>query len=160
MSGTIDKANFLRNKLITLIGDIPPDAEPKWGKMNPQQMVEHMTDSFREATGKIDRVLITPEEHLPKMQEFLMSDKPFRENTPNKLMPDTPPAPRHEHFNKSVEELKLEVDEFFTLYRKEPSLKMVNPHFGELNYERWVQLLHKHAMHHLKQFGIAEEQCY
>lgn len=154
MSGTIEKANFLRNKLVATLSDIGPDTQQAWGKMNVHQMVEHMSDSFREANGREPRELVTPDEHVPKMQAFLMSDKPFRENTPNKLMPEEPSAPRHETIAASLEELKEEIEHFFEVFAKEPSKKITNPFFGVLGYEQWVQLLYKHSMHHLKQFGV------
>lgn len=151
---TSDKAAFIRNKFILKLAAINPLTEPKWGKMNYHQMVDHMADAFREANGKVVRTLQTPEEHVPKMQDFLMSDKPFRENTPNKLLPDTPPPPRHERVEDSIEEVKKEMEDFFDVFAEEPSKKIMNPFFGELNYERWVQLLYKHCWHHLKQFGV------
>jgi hypothetical protein len=33
---------------------------------------------------------MTPPEHLDKYREFVMSDKPFKENTRNTLMPEAP----------------------------------------------------------------------
>jgi tRNA A58 N-methylase Trm61 len=47
--------------------------------MNVQQMVEHVTDFFKVSFDHIKFDLVTPEEHLPKYKEFLMSDKEFRE---------------------------------------------------------------------------------
>jgi hypothetical protein len=29
-----------------------------------------------------------------------------------------------------------------------------NPFFGDLNFAENVHLLHKHALHHLRQFGV------
>lgn len=157
MSGTVDKAYFLRNKFIPLLRKINPDKQPAWGKMNLHQMIEHMSYAMRQANGKDKYTLETPEEYMPKMEAFLMSDKPFKENTPNKLLPDDPEPPKHETIEASIEELKQEIEDFFDLFADEPSLKLTNPFFGELNYERWVQLLYKHAWHHLKQFGVGTE---
>ena len=157
MSGTIEKANFLRNEFLGYLRKIPAGTEPKWGKMNPQQMVEHMSYSMRQASGKEKYELLTKEEYLPKMQAFMMSEKPFKENTPNQLLPDTPPPPKHETMEGSLEELNEEIEHFFDVYANEPSHKIVNPFFGELGYEQCVQLLHKHAWHHLNQFGITGE---
>lgn len=154
MSGTIEKANFLRNKLVPELGKISAARKPAWGKMNFHQMVEHMTDAFKEANGRVPRDLMTPDEHIGRMQDFLMSEKPFRENTPNKLLPDEPPAPKHETVEASLEELKEEIEHFFDVFGSEPSKKITNPFFGVLGYEQWVQLLHKHSLHHLKQFGV------
>jgi hypothetical protein len=40
------------------------------------------------------------------------------------------------------------------LYEETPGLKITNPVFGDLDYGLAVNLLYKHAVHHLKQFGI------
>ena len=157
MSGTIEKASFLRNKLIPYLRRIPAGEEPRWGKMNPHQMIEHMSYSLRQANGREKYELVTNEELLPKMQAFLMSEKEFRENTPNQLLPDTPPPPKHENIETSLDELKDEIEYFLDVFAKEPSLKLTHPFFGALGYEQWVQLLHKHAWHHLKQFGVTGE---
>jgi hypothetical protein len=34
----------------------------------------------------------------------------------------------------------------------------LHPAFGDLNFTEWVQLHHKHVTHHLKQFGLIENQ--
>ena len=151
---TTNKAQFLKNELVNKYRSIHPDAAPLWGKMNPHQMIEHMSYSFRQANGKDSYNCVTPEEHLPRMQAFLMSDKPFRENTPNQLLPDTPPPPVHSNVEDSLTELQQEIDDFFSVFEKDPGKILTNPFFGELNYEMWVQLLHKHSWHHLRQFGI------
>ena len=48
------------------------------------------------------------------------------------------------------EDMLLWVNEAF---EKNPDLVTRNPFFGDLNFEQSVQLLYKHALHHLRQFG-------
>lgn len=151
-----EKAQFLKNELADKYRSINPSTAALWGKMNPHQMIEHMSYSFRQANGKDSYTCVTPEEHLPRMQAFLMSDKPFKENTPNQLLPDTPAPPVRATVADSLAELQQEIDDFFNLFEQAPSLVLTNPFFGDLNYEMWVQLLHKHGWHHLKQFGVNE----
>lgn len=150
------KATFLRNDLVKMLATIDPATKPLWGKMNPQQMVEHMSYAMRQASGKDPYTIVTAEEHLPKMQAFLMSEKPFRENTPNQLLPDEPAPAKHESMQDSLNDLQAEIDHFFHVYGTDPQKTITNPFFGELNYDMQVQLLHKHAWHHLRQFGITE----
>lgn len=154
MSGTIEKAAFLRNKYIPLLTTIEPGTQPRWGKMNLHQMIEHMSYSLRQANGREEYAIVTPEEHLERMRAFLESEKPFRENTPNKLLPDNPEPPKTANIALALEELKGEIEHFFDVFRAHPDKKITNPFFGVLNYEQWVQLLHKHAWHHLRQFGV------
>lgn len=154
MSSINEKAAFLRTKFIPLLLAIPQDKNPSWGKMNVLQMIEHMSYAFRQANGRDVYEIVTPEEHLPRMQAFMMSDKPFRENTPNSLLPDEPATPKHVTIPQALEELKDEIEHFFAAFRSHPDKKITNPFFGVLNYEQWVQLLYKHCWHHLKQFGV------
>lgn len=149
------KISFLKNDLIAQLATIPADRVPAWGKMNLQQMTEHLSrDAFRVASGKVIFPLMTPEEHIPKMHEFLRSDKSFRENTVNKLMPEEPLPLVHQDMSAALDELQAEIDYFFEVYQLEPGKKVVNAIFGDMDFELQVLLLHKHAIHHLRQFGI------
>lgn len=149
-----EKANFLKHDYVKKLGIIDPSTQGSWGKMNVHQMIEHISEMFRIASGKVESQLETAEEHLPRMQAFLHSDKPFRENTPNKLLPDTPPPPQHSSIKDSLNELQEEIDHFFAVYEKEPGKQVINPFFGDLDYEMQIKLLYKHALHHLRQFGV------
>ena len=153
MENIQSKADFLRLEYTHKLKQLDPDTKPLWGKMNVRQMIEHMGDYVRIANGKDTVRLITAEENLSRMQAFLESEKPFRENTPNPMLPDTPPAPKME-VEKAIERLQQELDDFFEICGKEPAKKIMNPFFGELDFEHNVQLLHKHGTHHLRQFGV------
>jgi hypothetical protein len=149
-----EKASFLKHELTQRLATLDPEMKGIWGKMNAHQMVEHMSKMFAIASGKIPCSLQTDDEILPKMQAFLHSDKPFRENTPNKLLPDTPPPPHHTSVKDSITDLQHEIDDFFSIYTKEPTKRILNPFFGDLDYEMQIKLLYKHALHHLRQFGV------
>jgi hypothetical protein len=147
------KADFLKNDYVRHLSAINPATKGLWGKMNVHQMIEHMSYAFRQASGKDSYALITPEENVPKMQAFLMSEKPFKENTPNVLIGDNTIPIVHADINDSLSELQDEINNFFEAY-KEADKTITNPFFGNLDYKMQVQLLHKHAWHHLKQFGF------
>lgn len=133
-----------------------PSTNGKWGKMNAQQMVEHLTNSMRVATGKeFQKIELLPEQ-TQKVRTFFLSDKPFRENTSNHLLPEIPPPCRNTTMQKAISELENELDEFFLLFEKNSVHTTINPFAGEFNFGEWMQLLHKHFLHHAKQFGLAE----
>jgi hypothetical protein len=69
------KLNFITKGYIPLLKTLPGDAAGKWGRMNGQQMVEHVAAFFYVSTEKIKFDLVTPLEHLPKYKEFLLSTK-------------------------------------------------------------------------------------
>ena len=153
---TIEKENFLRTKLVTYLQRLDPSTPPRWGKMNVQQMIEHFAgDAVRNASGrlKIDTI-ITPPEQLERFREFMMSDRPFKENTVNPLMGESPAVLRYATVQAAIGALQQELIYFFEAYEKDPQLVIRNPFFGDLNFEQNVQLLYKHALHHLRQFGV------
>jgi hypothetical protein len=149
-----EKENFLRTKLVTHLQQMKTDEPARWGKMNVRQMIEHMIDVLMVANGKIKLPIVTPPEKLPRLQEFLMSEKPFKENTKSPVLGEEP-SPLKKHTKEAaIGKLQEEIIYFFEAFEKNPNLKTTNPVFGELGFEANVQLLHKHALHHLKQFGI------
>jgi hypothetical protein len=152
----VEKEEFLRNRLIPLLRQIPTETQPRWGKMTLQQMIEHFADYTRIASGKtVHPEIITAPEHLDKMRAFLESEKPFRENTSNSLMPEVPAPVRNPSVDAAINELQKEIEFFFKVFEENNLQVTRNPFFGDLNYEQNVQLLHKHALHHLKQFGVS-----
>lgn len=124
--------------------------------MNVQQMIEHFAgDAVRNASGrlKMDKI-ITPPDHLERLREFMMSDKPFKENTKNPLLGEEPAPLHYKTVQAAIGALQEELIYFFEAYEKQPDLVIRNPFFGDLNFEQNVQLLYKHALHHLRQFGV------
>lgn len=153
MENLEEKRAFLRTGYTELLKKLDADAPRKWGKMNVQQMIEHMSDYVRIASGRTPMEIVTESERLPRMQGFLESEKPFPENTPNVLMPDTPIPVRHATKEEAINELQDELDHFFRVHEADAAKITANPFFGVLDFDRQVQLLHKHATHHLRQFG-------
>jgi hypothetical protein len=154
---SFEKENFLRTRLIAHLQQLDPATPAKWGKMNVQQMIEHYTrDGVCIASGdiKIDKILTAPE-HLERIREFMMSEKPFKENTKNPLLGEEPLPVKYKTVQAAIGALHEELINFFRVFDKDPNLTTRNPFFGDLNFEQNVQLLYKHALHHLRQFGVS-----
>ncbi len=148
------KEDFLKNEFIPLLEQLSDNEVGLWGVLSPQGMIEHMSDAFGMAYSGIKHTLITPVEHLEKIRSFVLSDKPFKENTKNALMPEEPLPLRKNSMTDAINELKNEIQSFFIFYNTHTGHKEMNPFFGELNFEEQLHLLHKHALHHLKQFNL------
>jgi hypothetical protein len=153
---SLEKENFLRTRLVGYLQRLDPATPPKWGRMSVQQMVEHFAgDAVKNASGKLKfEKIITPLDKLEWMREFMMSDKPFKENTKNPLMGEEPATLNFKTVQAAIGALQQELIYFFEVYEKNPQMVIRNPFFGELNFEQNVQLLYKHAIHHLRQFGV------
>ena len=149
-----EKENFLRTKLISLLQKLNTDTAPLWGKMNARQMMEHIIDVVMVANGKIKLPVVTPADRLPRLQEFMMSEKPFKENTKSPVLVEEPTQLKKHTKEAAIGKLQEELIYFFEAFEKDHNLITRNPFFGDLNFEQNVQLLYKHARHHLRQFGV------
>ncbi len=150
----VDKEKFLRSKFIALLQQLDPATPARWGRMNVQQMIEHFIDTMMSANGKLKLPLMTDAGVLPLYHEFLMSDKPFMKNLKNPLLGEDPAPLRKRTPEAAIGKLQEELIHFFEVFEQNPRLTTTNPIFGELNYEENIQLLYKHAVHHLRQFGV------
>lgn len=148
------KLDFISTGLVTLLKTLPADATMKWGKMNAQQMVEHIAGFFRVSTNKLHFPLVTPVEQLPKFKEFLRSDKEFRENTKAPVLPEDPIPVQFASYEDAVMDLEKEIKDFMDQFTNDPGLTTQHPVFGDLNFEDWVLLHYKHVVHHARQFGL------
>lgn len=149
-----EKEDFLRTRFIPLLQQLNADKQPLWGRMNAQQMIEHFTDVMMVASGKIKLPIATAPDKLSRLREFMMSEKPFKENTKSPVLGEEPTPLRKRTKQASIGKLQEEIIYFFEAFEKNPGMKTTNPVFGELDFDMNVQLLHKHALHHLRQFGI------
>jgi hypothetical protein len=152
----VEKAGFLQNEFIPLLRSADPSTPPNWGRMSFQHMVEHMVLVFKNANGKLKvEEMKTPPEKVQAFQDFIMSDKEFRENTKSPSFPEDPLPLHFATAEGGINKLEKEIADFVNVYEATPGLKIRNPVFGDLDYELAVNLLYKHAIHHLKQFGLA-----
>ena len=149
-----EKLVFLTTGAFEKLNALEENTKSNWGVMNAQQMVEHLADFFDVSTEKIKTKFYTPEEHLPKYKEFLMSDKEFRENTkaPADLLGEIPLPLRFASISEAKEHLKKSVNNFVEYFKEDR--KTLHPVFGMLNFDEWVRLHYKHVVHHLKQFKL------
>jgi hypothetical protein len=148
------KEEFLKKEFPSLLKELSDNEVGAWGVLTPQGMVEHMTDAVRNAYGRIKLPLQTKPELLERMRNFVLSDIPFKQNTKNALMTETPAPLVNKSLTEAIWELEKEIGHFMNFYKEHPGHKEMNPFFGELNYEEQVHLLHKHATHHLTQFNL------
>jgi oxepin-CoA hydrolase/3-oxo-5,6-dehydrosuberyl-CoA semialdehyde dehydrogenase len=149
---------FLQQEFLTILKTTNSDTVPKWGKMNLQQMLEHLVAFFKVSTGQLKFELVSPPEQLPKLKAFLLSDKPFRENTkaPANIIGEEPRPVYYASVAEALATLEKEVAVFISYYETHPAATELHPVFGELNFEEWVLLHYKHVTHHLRQFALLE----
>jgi hypothetical protein len=147
------KLNFLQYDTIQRLRSLDPTTKASFGSMSLHQMIEHLSYAVQVAYGAIPVSAINTGEVLEKSYRFLMSDKPFKPGTPNSLLPEPLPAPTTPTIGDAIDNLEDDLQAFADYYKGEPTKKVQNAFFGELDYYEQVQLLHKHFIHHLLQFN-------
>lgn len=131
------------------------DSTPNWGGMTAQRMVEHLSDSLQMAIGENTFQLEIPVDKIPRMKEFLLSDKPMAKNI------EVPFAKkdevlRNENLELSIDELAENWIEFEEYYSENQGSENLHPYYGMLNYEQWLRLHAKHFTHHFEQFNLMD----
>jgi hypothetical protein len=51
-------------------------------------------------------------------------------------------------------EYEQQINSFINYFENNEGATITNPFFGDLNFDEWIHLLYKHAVHHCKQFGL------
>ena len=144
------------NKYLAIIEKLSPSTKALWGKMTAQHMVEHLISAVQLGNGKLKVECFNPPEKLPALKRFLMSDRPLPKLFINPLIgPDLLPL-KFSNLDEAKENLKMEIDDYYKCFEKNPGSKFMNATFGELNKEEWDKFHQKHFTHHLSQFGLID----
>lgn len=147
---------FIEPKLdvfLEKLSQLSSDARPLWGKMNAQQMVEHLSDSLDIAVGEKRFKLQTPEDKIDEALKHLNSSDPMPKNF--KVNYATPDAPiRNEEIELAIDELAVKWIRYEETFYNDKTLKTLHPVYGELDFEHWQKMHSKHFTHHFKQFGL------
>jgi len=143
-----------RPQLKALLSNLQPGTKPLWGKMNAQQMVEHLVQEVKYTNGKLTGVCQrTPEEAAQRKRNGIYSDSPFPKNIVFGTIPENY---GHANIPAAVDQLMVELVDF-DQYFKTPGITAVHGGFGDLTYDEWLVWHSKHFTHHFQQFGLLPE---
>ena len=147
---------FSQEEVPIMLKTLEPDTKPLWGILTAQHMVEHIVGSWRISNGKAEVECKTPEEKLKKYRKFLFSEKPYKRNMKNPIMPDELFQLRKPDLNSAITQLKGEIEDFFTYHEANPDTSPVHPIFNVLNKDEWLIFQKKHIGHHFGQFALMD----
>jgi hypothetical protein len=135
------------------LSGLRPDATPKWGKMDCEQMLSHVADGFRMAIGEL--------EVEDKGNVFTRSVVKFLILNVMRMPKNVPTAPELDQFRSGTpsESFETSRDAVLTLLEtaiSKPENEQWGTHaiFGNLTKREWGALGFKHIDHHLRQFGV------
>jgi len=142
-----------KNALIARVKELSPGSKAIWGKMNANQMMCHLTDQMRHAIGERDNPDMSNLFFRTVGKWLVINVVPVPKNIRT--------APRVDQMIGGTKPTDFESDrETLVSYVKKmaslPDDFEWGPHFrfGAMNKKEWCALTHKHADHHLRQFGV------
>ena len=150
----VHQDQFLKEQYMFLLEQINPNQEPLWGKMTYQHMLEHMMAAFQVSCQQQPVPCIHEPERVAKMQAFLLTDIPFKENTKSPLLREALEPLIYSSVEEALQQLKEAMNTYFNQYTIQEDALVFHPIFGTLDKKLNDALLYKHAVHHLKQFGV------
>jgi oxepin-CoA hydrolase/3-oxo-5,6-dehydrosuberyl-CoA semialdehyde dehydrogenase len=148
------RKTFLGSTMHQALAELAADAQPAWGRMSAQQMVEHLLWSVRGSTGSHVFVVATPEHLLERAKRFLYHDRQTPHDFMNPLLVEGLPPLEYPDLAAAVAALRVEVMRFLEMSEKDPDAVRPHPIFGPLKPEEWERANFKHVHHHLQQFGV------
>ena len=147
---------FLRTFYFGALDGLTLEHRPRWGRMTPQQMVEHLAWTFEVSTGQAQVACPTPPDQIERMKRFLYHNRPSPPEFMNPALTAGLPPLRHPDLRQARAGLLAEIDRFLTHQRTHPTALHVHPIFGPIDPEEWSRTHFKHGCHHLQQFGLIE----
>ena len=141
--------------MLSALSRLSNSNKPLWGKMNAQEMVEHLSDMLMMARGTGNFTIDVDAETIARRQQFLLSDKEMAKNIAVPFTKELIEL-RNEELEFAVDEFTDEWLNFIELYENNPDASVVHPYYGALDFNLWLKMHDKHFMHHFKQFGLIE----
>jgi hypothetical protein len=142
-----------RDELLHRLRALRPDSARRWGRMSAHQMVCHLNDSFRMASGE-KTVKRTPSLHERTVIKWIAIYLPLR--WPRSVM--TAPEVDQEiggtcpgDFAADLAELEARVK---SVAARRAASWPLHPIFGRMSEVEWLRWSYLHVDHHLRQFGV------
>ena len=138
-----------RSELLARVDRLSPDMHPLWGKMSATQMMTHLTEWMRLATGELKSAPRNLPMRYPGIKQLIIYLMPWPHGVPT--------AP--ELLARDSSGWDVERADFTERLRSFEKLKSssdwpLHPAFGRLSTNEWGVLGYKHTDHHLRQFGV------
>jgi hypothetical protein len=138
-----------REELDARLARLTPSHMPQWGRMSAKQMLAHLTDAMRMATGELKTARKNVPIRYPPLKQLVVYYLPWPKGAPTapELL-----ARECDDWTCEVQDLRAAVQRFANL---DPDARLPeHPAFGRLSRRAWGRLTYRHIDHHLRQFGV------
>lgn len=151
----VNWVDFLNEKEVrATLANLLIDTKPLFGKMNGQQMVEHLSAVTQIANGNWKVDIYVSDEKTARRKPFLNTDNELQVGFKAPFLSENPAPLKFNSINEAIDDLLVQVKLFEKVFNEDANRKVVHPFFGELDYEYWKKFQVKHFTHHFKQFGL------
>lgn len=139
-----------RAALAERIDRLGADSRARWGRMSAGQVVVHLSQSLRMATGELVCRPRGGPLSFPPLRWLIINVLPFPKGVPTapELLEGTP-AEALEEDRRTLRGLLDEVAS-----RGPGAAFPAHPAFGTMSGQQWGILIYRHFDHHLRQFGV------
>jgi hypothetical protein len=128
---------------------LTPQQQPQWGKMTAGQMVAHLTDSLKMASGELEVAAKKVPIRFSPLKELVLYVLPIP-----KRLPTSPELIARKPGEWTLEVASLREQLNGLVERGAEALAPAHPAFGTLSAKQWGVLVYRHMDHHLRQFGV------
>jgi hypothetical protein len=143
-----------RKQLLSLLHHLEPGTPPLWGKMNAQQMVEHLVDQVEYTNGKKTPYCNRSAHEAERAKQHMFLTNP--DIPRNVILGKLPENFTYVNLETAIKQLMKELDTF-DVYFKKPGATAIHGAYGPMDREEWIFWHDKHFTHHFKQFGLIAE---
>ncbi|WP_088323740.1 hydroxymethylglutaryl-CoA reductase, degradative [Polaribacter tangerinus] len=135
-----------------LLSSLQIETQPIFGKMNAQQMIEHLSLLLKISNGKMPVNVFVEDEKSTRRKAFLDTDKELQIGFKAPLLSEEPTPVKFNSLQEAINDLVIQIKDFNSFYETEKTA--THPFFGELDAAYWHKFHTKHFTHHFKQFQI------
>ena len=151
----VEWIDFLNRELIRKkLSSLKATAKPLFGKMNGQQMVEHLSLLVQISNGTFPVNEFVSDEKSARRKPFLDTENEIQVGFKASMLSEEPYSVKFNTIEDSIDELCKQIDAFEIFFSDNPDQLITHPFFGELDFEYWKKFHVKHFTHHFKQFGL------
>lgn len=144
-----------REKIFEFLSTLKPDTPALFGKMNAQQMVEHLAFATKFSNGKNPQQQHTPPELAAKIKDrTIYSDRELSKGVRVPAIGEEPFPAFYPDMEAAIQAFRKELEDFDLFFEQNPDSQPIQPHMGPMNHAEWKILWGKHITHHFKQFGL------
>ena len=165
-SGVVEKLKSLRKPKINWINflnedevrkklnNLTEDSKPVFGKMNAQQMIEHLSAVLQISNGNWKVDVFVSDDKMARRKPFLNTENELQAGFKASFLSEDPTPLKFASIEEAINDLMEQITLFKRVFNADKNKTVVHPFFGELDYEYWKKFQVKHFTHHFKQFGL------